>query len=81
MRMDFPTTNGLIGAAAGLALGAADYVLVARILERMPQRTDRGLDAPGLTPDRRQLVMKVVTFIAFVALPVMGYVFGEMVLA
>ena len=75
--MEFPTMNGLIGAAGGLVLGAIDYTIVGRMLESIPRRTG---DSPGLTPERRSTVMKMIAAMSFLGLPVAGYFVGEAVL-
>ena len=75
--MDFPTMNGLIGAVGGLALGAIDYTIVGRVLESIPRRNG---DAPGLTPERRSTIMKMIAAMSFLGLPVAGYFVGEAVL-
>jgi hypothetical protein len=75
--MEFPTMNGLIGAAGGLVLGAIDYTIVGRMLESVPRRNG---DAPGLTPERRSTIMKMIAAMSFLGLPVAGYFVGEAVL-
>jgi hypothetical protein len=75
--MEFPTMNGLIGAAGGLVLGAIDYTIVGRMLESIPRRN---ASAPGLTPERRSTIMKMIAAMSFLGLPVAGYFVGEAVL-
>jgi hypothetical protein len=75
--MEFPTMNGLIGAAGGLVLGAIDYTIVGRMLESIPRRNG---DAPGLTPERRSTIMKMIAAMSFLGLPVAGYFVGVAVL-
>jgi hypothetical protein len=75
--MEFPTMNGLIGAAGGLVLGAIDYTIVGRMLESIPRRS---ADARGLTPERRSTIMKMIAAMSFLGLPVAGYFVGEAVL-
>lgn len=75
--MDFPTMNGAIGALGGLVLGVIDYTIVGRMLEAIPRRNAK---APGLTPERRSTIMKLIAAMSFLGMPVAGYFIGEAVL-
>ena len=76
--MEFPTMNGLIGAAGGLVLGVIDYTIVGRMFESVPRR---GATGPGLAPERRSTIMRMIAAMSFLGMPFAGYFVGEAVLS
>jgi predicted membrane-bound spermidine synthase len=70
---------GLTGAIGGLAMGAADFVIVLRVIRRVLAREmDEGGDLPGVdfVGRRYRALRNMLAGFSFVALPALGFVLG-----
>ena len=70
---------GLTGAIGGLAMGAADFVIVLRVIRRVLAREmDEGGDLPGVdfVGRRYRALRHMLAGFSFLALPALGFVLG-----